>query len=82
MRARSCLMAFVLRETRSGNWMKVIWERDKLECVRGGLPFSVHLYLYLYTFINVFGTTLVVDTKLENITVLEFERSGLRVCGR
>ena len=77
MRARSCLMAFVLSETGSGKEMGVIGERDKLECVRGGLPFSVYLDLYLYAFVNVFSTALVVNSKLEDITVLEFEWSRL-----
>jgi len=68
-------MAFVLSEAMSGKRMGVIGERDKLECVWGGLPFSVYLDLYLYAFVNVFGTTLVVDSKLEDITVLELEWS-------
>ena len=52
-------------------------EKRGLECVWGGLPFSVYLDLYLYTLVNVFGTTLVVNSKLEDIAVLEFERSRL-----
>ena len=77
MRARSCLMAFVLSETGSRRGIGRMEESNKLECVRGGLPFSVYLNLYLYAFINVFGTTLVVNSKLEDVTVLEFEWSRL-----
>ena len=56
-------------------------ERHKLECVRSGLPFSVYLDLYLDTFVNVLGPTLVVYSKLEDIAILEFEWSRLCVCG-
>ena len=77
MRARSCLMAFVLSESRSARGSVVIREGYGLECVRSGLPFSVYLNLYLDAFVNVLGTTLVVDSELEDITILEFERSRL-----
>ena len=82
VRARSCLMAFVLGETWSGRGTEETGERHKLECIRSGLPFSVYLDLYLHAFIDVFGPTLVVHPKLENIAILELEWSRLCVCGR
>jgi len=70
-------MAFVLSKTCSENGAEKMGERHKLERIRSGLPFSVYLDLYLYAFVNVLGSTLVVYTKLENISILEFEGSRL-----
>jgi hypothetical protein len=72
VRARSCLIAFVLRRIRSARGTGEIGGHE-LERVWGGLPFSVCFDLYLDAFIDVLDPAMVVYSKLEDIAILEFE---------
>ena len=48
-------------------------KRDLLECICGSLPLAAYLNTNTDTFVYVFCTTLIVDTKLESITVFNLE---------
>ena len=70
-------MAFVLKGAGSEMGVEQIGGGHELECIRSGLPFPVYLDLYLYALVNVLGAALVIYPKLEDITILEFERSRI-----
>jgi hypothetical protein len=53
-----------------------------LESIRGGLPLATNLDADPNTFVNVFCSTLIVDTKLKGVAVFELMWARILVSGR
>lgn len=76
-RVLSCIRALELR-LRLAQVLKVMMKEYILERIDTRLPFATKLYTHLHTSVDLFRATLIVDTKLENVTVLD--RIGTRFC--
>ncbi len=68
----------------SGNYR---YQRGKkkfhlLERIRGSLPLAAYLNTDTDAFVNVFCTALIVDTKLESVTVFKFEWTRVLIGSR